>query len=211
MKVCAELANRIFCINDESISDISSNRGHIYNYIFLNPGTHLRKIFKDIGLAMGDTQHHLSVLEKKGYIKSRKVGRHRHYYPMSVTKDQDELILAHLRQETTRDILVYLLEYAGSTQSDLSNFKHFSTSTIYWHMTRLISSDLVVSVREGKIIRYYVKDICSLTDCIRKYMPDTWNAIANKFADLHIQMSQRNYFSKQNNSAYPIIMNKFNS
>ncbi len=185
------MANRMFGIKDEIITDISSNRGHIYNYILLNPGAHMRKIFKDTGLAMGDTQHHLSTLEKKGYVKSRKIGRHRHYYPMSVIKEQDELILAYLRQETARDILVYLIEYAGSTQSNLSNFKEFSTPTIYWHMTRLIGSGLVVSVRDRKVIRYYIRDICSLTNCIRKYMPDTWNTIANKFADIYSDLTKK--------------------
>jgi len=63
---CIGMANQIFGLKDEIITDISLNRGLIYNYISLNPGAHLRKIFKDIGLAMGDTQHHLSMLEKKG-------------------------------------------------------------------------------------------------------------------------------------------------
>ena len=113
------MANQIFQENDKIFPDISENRADIYNFILLNPGTYLRKIFKDVGLAMGDTQYHLSVLEKKGYVKSRKVGKHRHYYPMSVNSGQDELILALLGQTTTRDILVYLIENIGPTQSEL--------------------------------------------------------------------------------------------
>jgi predicted transcriptional regulator len=113
------MANQIFQGKVDIFPDISENRADIYNYILLNPGTHLRKIFKDVGLAMGDTQYHLSVLEKKGHVKSRKVGKHRHYYPMSVNSGKDELILALLRQTTTRDILVYLIENIGPTQSEL--------------------------------------------------------------------------------------------
>jgi predicted transcriptional regulator len=62
------MANQIFQGKDEIFSDISENRGDIYNYILLNPGTYLRKIFKDVGLAMRDTQYHLSVLEKKDML-----------------------------------------------------------------------------------------------------------------------------------------------
>jgi predicted transcriptional regulator len=194
------MATQIFQEKDEIFNDISENRADIYNYILLNPGTYLRKILKDVGLAMGDTQYHLSVLEKKGYVKSRKVGKHRHYYPMLVNSGEEGLILALLRQTTTRDILVYLIENIGATQSDLSNFKHFSTPTIYWYMKRLISSGLVVGLKEGNVIRYYVRDISSLTECIRKYMPDTWMNLASKFADIYFNITKKILSQKQNNN-----------
>ena len=194
------MAKQIFQEKDEIFTDISENRADIYNYISLNPGTHLRKIFKDVGLAMGDTQYHLSVLEKKGYVKSRKVGKHRYYYPMLVKSGEEELILALLRQTTTRDILIYLIENIGATQSDLSNFIHFSTPTIYWYMKRLISSGLVVGFKEGNVIRYYVSDISSLTECIRKYMPDTWMNLASKFANMYLNITKKIMSQKQNNN-----------
>jgi predicted transcriptional regulator len=194
------MAIQIFQEKDEIFNEISENRADIYNYILLNPGTYLRKIFKDVGLAMGDTQYHLSVLEKKGYVKSRKVGKHRYYYPMLVNSGAEELILALLRQTTTRDILVYLIENIGATQSDLSNFKHFSKPTIYWYMKRLISSGLVVGFKEGNVIRYYVRDISSLTECIRKYMPDTWMNLASKFADMYLNITKKILSQKQSDN-----------
>ena len=194
------MAKQIFQEKDEIFTDISENRADIYNYISLNPGTYLRKIFKDVGLAMGDTQYHLSVLEKKGYVKSRKVGKHRYYYPMLVKSGEEELILALLRQTTTRDILIYLIENIGATQSDLSNFIHFSTPTIYWYMKRLISSGLVVGFKEGNVIRYYVRDISSLTECIRKYMPDTWMNLASKFAYMYSNVTKKILSGKENNN-----------
>jgi len=184
------MTNQIFQENDLMFTDISQNRRDIYNYISLNPGAYLRKIFRGVGLAMGDTQYHLSVLEKKGYVKSRKIGKHRHYYPMSVNSGREELILVYLKQAVTKDILVYLIENIGATQSDISNFKHFATPTICWYMKRLINSGLVVGVKEGTVIRYYVNDICSLTECIKRYMPDTWMSLASKFADMYSNVTK---------------------
>jgi len=37
---------------------------HIYSYITNNPGSHLRKICKDLIIAMGDIQYQLKFLEK---------------------------------------------------------------------------------------------------------------------------------------------------
>jgi hypothetical protein len=116
-----------------------------------------------------------------------------------------------LRQGTTRDILVYLIENIGPTQSDLSNFKHFSIPTIYWHMERLISSGVVVGYKEGNVKRYYIRDISSLTECIRRYMPDTWMNLASKFAYMYSNVTKKILSGKENNNnnnnASSIIVN----
>jgi predicted transcriptional regulator len=49
----------------------SENKLYIYKYILNYPGVHLRKICRELGLAMGDTQYQLSILEKQGKIKSK--------------------------------------------------------------------------------------------------------------------------------------------
>ena len=169
----------------------SENRRYIYEHILMNPGIYLRKICKQTGLAMGDTQHHLFVLEKEGRIKSKKIcqHKHRHYYPTTVINEQHELILAFLRQDTTRDILIYLIEHTGSTQSEIANFKNFSPPTINWHMSRLIEAGIVIGSREWKTIRYFIKDPESLIDCLKNYFPTIWSSLSDRFAKLFIQIS----------------------
>ena len=169
----------------------SENRRYIYEHILMNPGVHLRKICKETGLAMGDTQHHLFVLEKEGRIKSRKIGqqKHRHYYPTTLINEQHELILAFLRRDTARDILIYLIEHAGSTQSDIANFKNLSAPTINWHMSRLIEAGVVIGNREWKTVRYFIKDPESLIDSLKNYFPAVWSSLSDRFAKLFIQIS----------------------
>ncbi|HVD07624.1 MAG TPA: hypothetical protein VNB67_04195, partial [Nitrososphaeraceae archaeon] len=75
---------------------------------------------------------------------------------------------------------------------------------------RLISSGLVVGFKEGNVIRYYVRDIFSLTECIRRYMPDTWMNLASKFADMYSNVTKKILSEKQNNhniNASSIIVN----
>jgi predicted transcriptional regulator len=170
--------------DDDNKTEYSSeNRLYIYKYIVNYPGVHLRKICRELGLAMGDTQYQLSILEKEGRIKSKRVGNHRHYYPVTIPNEQNELILAFLRQETTKDILVYLMENPGSTQQALANFKNVSAPTIKWHMSRLIESELVVVTREGKVIKYFIKDPRGLTSSLKNYMPALWNNLVNRLAE----------------------------
>lgn len=167
----------------------SENRLYIYKYILNSPGVHLRKICRELGLAMGDTQYQLSILEKEGKIKSKRIGNHRHYYPLAVPDEQNELILAFLRQQTIREILIYLMENPGSSQQVLANFMNVSAPSIKWHMSRLIESDLVMATKKGKIVRYFIKDPKILTSSIKNYMPALWNNLVNKFAEKFFEIS----------------------
>ncbi len=95
---------------------ISDNRGRIYDYIKDHPGTHLRKLSKNLALAIGDIQHHLGVLDKLGLIKSRRKGMYKVYYTVAILGKRDEDILAVLQQETPREIILFLVENPGSIQ-----------------------------------------------------------------------------------------------
>jgi len=178
-------------VNNDTKKNTSENRRYIYEHILMNPGIHLRKICKETGLSMGDTQHHLYVLENEGRIKSRKIGQHKHryYYAMTVISEQHELILAFLRQDTARDILIYLIEHTGSTQSDIANFKNLSAPTINWHMSRLIEAGVVIGNREWKTVRYFVKDPESLIESLKNYFPTVWISLSDRFTKLFIQIS----------------------
>ena len=167
----------------------SENKLYIYKYIVNSPGVHLRKICRELGLAMGDTQYHLSILKKEGRIKSKIIGHHRHYYPVTISDDQNELILAFLRHETIRDILIYLIENPGSTQQTLANFKNVSAPTIKWHMARLIESGLVIATKDEKVIKYFIQDYRSLTSSLMNYMPILWNSLVDRFAEKFLEIS----------------------
>jgi predicted transcriptional regulator len=168
-----------------------NNKIRLYKYIQNYPGSHLRKIVKDVGLAMGDTQYHLDILEKSGQIKSRRIGLYRRYYPVAIYDAISEIILAFLRQETSRDILVYLIEHPNSTQGDIANFKHFSSPTINWHMSKLIEAGIAKSTREWKVVRYSIKEdiLRNIASNLKTYHPSVWNNLASRLAELFLELS----------------------
>ena len=170
--------------------DDSQTRSKIHDYIKKNPGVHFRRISKELGLAMGQIQHHLSVLEHAGKIKSRKINFHRHYYPAEILDEEHEVILAFLTNETVRDILLFLIEHPDSTQSEVADFKGFATPTINWHMTRLIEANIVTSRSDGKTIKYSIKgDMRNLAVLLKTYHPNVLNKITSRFADLFFDLS----------------------
>lgn len=174
----------------EKERNIHHNRSRIHKYIVDNPGCHLRKISKELKLAMGDTQYHLRILEKTSLIKSRRIRFFRMYYAASVLGERQEFILAMLGQEVPRDIILFLLENPGSTQGEIARHKGFSAPTINWHMSRLIEVGLIQSNKQGKFVNYHVVgDVRDFTSILRVYYPTIWSKLSNRLAELFLDIS----------------------
>lgn len=177
---------------EEQIVPTSDNKQRIYRYIKDNPGSHLRKISQKLLIAMGDIQYQLKFLEKSGLIKSRHIWLYKTYYTFSILGERYENILAILQQETPRDVILYLIENPGATQSEIVRHKGFTAPTINWHMSRLIEIGLVYSCKEGRFVKYYlegnVEDIITL---LKLYHPSVWNKLSNRLAELFLDIASQ--------------------
>jgi predicted transcriptional regulator len=86
-----------------------SNRVRILEFIKANPGTHLRKIKRELNLAMGVIQHHLYKLERERRLVSVRHGLYKRFYADRGLRVEDREILNILSQETERDVVLYLI------------------------------------------------------------------------------------------------------
>lgn len=175
--------------NNNSIISTSDNRGYICEYIENNPGVYLRKIVKDLRLPMGLVQYHLDILQREGLIRSVKLGMYKHHYSIAINDERLEVVLASLIHKTARDILVYLIEKPGATQRDIAKFKQVSAPTISWHMSRLTSVGIIITMREGKNIKFYIVDVGYLIDVLQNYYPEVWKSMASKLIELFVRVS----------------------
>lgn len=177
---------------------VKNNRDIIYQYVQKFPGSHLRKISKELSLGMGDTQHHLNVLENTGFVKSRRIGIYKVYYEVSVFEERHESILAVLQQETPRSILLYLLENPGASQSEIAAHVRYSAPTVNWHMSRLMQIGLVESRKEGRFVKYVIiGDLKEITQLLRSFYPTVWSKLSNRLADLFLDISSASVRDKK--------------
>jgi len=169
---------------------ISNNRSRIYEYIKNHPGIHLRKLSKNLVIAMGDTQHHLGVLDKLGLIKSRRKGMYKVYYTVSILRKRDEDILAVLQQETPRDIILHLVENPGSTQGEISKYMRLTAPTINWHMSNLINAHLVTSYKDGRYVKYFIEgNVNDIVGLLKLYYPTVWSKLSDRLAELFLDLA----------------------
>ena len=175
---------------EEKDQIIRDNRGRIYDYIKNHPGTHLRKLSKNLVIAIGDTQHHLGVLDKLGMIKSRRKGMYRVYYTFSISEKRDEDILAVLQQETPREIILYLIQNPGSTQVEISRYLSVTAPTINWHMSNLINIGLITNHKEGRFVKYFIEgDVNDIIGLLKSYYPTIWTKLSDRLAELFLDLS----------------------
>jgi predicted transcriptional regulator len=102
----------------------------ILQFIQNNPGCYLSKIKETIRISQGTVQYHTDRLEKMGRITSTRSSLYKHYFRVGIFQNNEKEILQILRQETTRQILMFIVERQAPTQTDIVNSIGISASSV---------------------------------------------------------------------------------
>jgi len=148
-----------------------------------------------IQISQGTVQYHTDRLEKMGRITSTTTGLYKHYFPVGVFQNNEKEILQILSQETTRQILMYIVEQQSPTQTDIVNSVGISASSVNWHMKRLLEFKLVEEIKEGKYKRYQLHDRKTsskyITALMRNYYPAIWEKWSDRLIEIFLSFSGR--------------------
>lgn len=165
-------------------------QSRVYGYIRAHPGVHLRKISRQLGLAIGDVQYHIHRLERDGAIKSVRRGLYRFFYASSLVGDDGGAMLAALSQDTPRELLLHLVESPASTQEDLAQATGLSQPSISWHMKRLAELGVIRRRQNGRFVSYHlVGDVGEMASFVRNYHPSVWERWSARLAGVMVALS----------------------
>ena len=137
----------------------------IYNYILEYPGLHLRELSRKLDVPISTLNYHLRCLRKRGLIFTDFEQRFARIYS---TKDmgsiQKKLINA-LRQETTRNIILYIGMNFYASRAELCKELDASPTTMGKYLKRLlkmgiiepapVENGMICTSHENKIIIEY--------------------------------------------------------
>lgn len=130
-------------------------RQRIHQLIKQRPGIQPFHVWKAVGGAFGVTLRSLDRLEEVGLVRSRKLGRYRHYFVASATPtDSHFQKYAVLAEAPFRETYSELCRRGGATQQELQQILGRGTSTISDRLVRLESFGLVGKVRASRAARY---------------------------------------------------------
>ncbi|MDW0314015.1 MAG: winged helix-turn-helix transcriptional regulator [Nitrososphaeraceae archaeon] len=174
-------------------AELGETADRILQFIQNNPGCHLRGIKDMMQISQGTVQYHTDRLEKLGRITCTTSGLYKHYFPVGVFQNNEKEILQILSQETTRQILMYIVEQKSPTQTDIVNSVGISASSVNWHMKRLLEFKLVEEIKEGKYKRYQLHDrkVSSqyITALMRNYYPAIWEKWSDRLIEIFLSFS----------------------
>ncbi|MDE2589421.1 MAG: winged helix-turn-helix transcriptional regulator [Patescibacteria group bacterium] len=163
------------------------NPTKILRYLEANPGTHLRKINTDLEIALGTLRYHLEFLEKTGRIISEKHDLFRYYFTTGALDEIERNTIKMLHQETSRQIVMFILEKKTPSQKDIVKNIMVSTASARWHLRRLVELGIILESREGKYRRYqFVINSDIVVKLLKIHYPNEWNRWSNKIVNLFL-------------------------
>jgi len=134
------------------------SRRRIYEQVEAVPGIHLRELNRRLKIPMGVIEYHLRYLERYELIVSRREGRYKRYFIIGKLGSRDKELLALLRQQMPRHILMHLLLHPKTTHKKLRKVFSISASTLSFHLSKLLDANLIIQHRVGRKFQYKVQD-----------------------------------------------------
>jgi predicted transcriptional regulator len=167
------------------------NKERILSFIQDNPGCYLRQIRNELSISMGSVQYHSHQLQKTGKITSTREGLYKLHFQSGVFKDDEKKMLQVLNQETPREIIMLIIEQRNPTQTDIVNRLRISAPSVHWHVRRLIASNMIEEVKEGKYKKYML--CCGnakyIGELLKNHHPTIWNRWSSRIAEMFLSLS----------------------
>jgi signal transduction histidine kinase/DNA-binding response OmpR family regulator len=161
------------------------NRKLIFDYVSDNPGSHLRKIARDLDVRLGTLRYHLDYLEKKGLIVSQKQNNLKMYFVSGKLKPQEKTLTQLLQQKHFRDIILALIESPDLTFSQIAGKVSMSPSATSKYINILRDKEILSYKKFGREKKYHINDEKSIVELLKTYK----NFMANMSYEIRTPMN----------------------
>jgi predicted transcriptional regulator len=154
----------------------------LQRHIEENPGIRYRELLRLTGLVNGVLTYHLAGLEKSNAVKIDRQARMTRYYPLSIS-DSESTVLKYVRHEPVRQIMLFILEHALCTFSEIVEHTNKAPSTVSSHLKRLKEAG-IISVRYGECQLYSLASKDLVYDVLSKYQATLTDRIIDNYAEM---------------------------
>ncbi|MDD3159721.1 MAG: winged helix-turn-helix transcriptional regulator [Candidatus ainarchaeum sp.] len=162
--------------------DCYSPRDKVYAVVVQNPGLHFREIQRRTNLATGAIQYHISYLERKNYIKSKKEGKFLRFYANGENVDTNLMNL--LRQKQLRTIVLFLLNKRRATAKVISQSTDFPLNITKNYLSKLIESKIVSKTTEKSLTFYSINEKEKIISLFIIHKKSFLDSLVDSFVDI---------------------------
>lgn len=121
----------------------------LVKHISEHPGVHHNELVRALDTTPDKLQRVSQKLREDGIVIINDFHGKTHYFPSDCDPWMQEII-ALLRRETSREILLYLLEERRSYPAEMAEEIGVARSTLEWHLDRLIDARLIDKLHDGR-------------------------------------------------------------
>ena len=164
---------------------INSVQEKIIQFVNDFPGIRYRELLRMIGVSNGVLSYHLNLLDNSGKIRVHRVNNRVTRYFSHEVSSLESNVIGLLRQNTTRKIIIYILENGPSGFNDIVNHTKKVPSTVSWHLTRLKDANIIKVRKQNELNYYEIKiDKFSLQNLLNKYKTSFTEEIVDEYIDM---------------------------
>ncbi|MFP8951556.1 winged helix-turn-helix transcriptional regulator [Natrialbaceae archaeon A-arb3/5] len=121
---------------------MNETRRQIRTHVRANAGVHFNELVRNSEFAPGQIQYHIRrLIDEEELVRGEFYGR-THYYPPEYD-EWERAALALFRRETTREIVVYLIEHEPTRPDAIASALDIARSTLEYHLDRLVEREIV--------------------------------------------------------------------
>ncbi|OVE85521.1 winged helix-turn-helix transcriptional regulator [Natronolimnobius baerhuensis] len=121
---------------------MTTTRGQIRTHVQSNAGIHFNELVRESEFAPGQIQYHVRRLIDSGDLVRGEFYGRTHYYPPTYD-EWERAALALFRRETTRELVVYLIEHEPAEPAAVAAALDIARSTLEYHLERLVERNIV--------------------------------------------------------------------
>jgi predicted transcriptional regulator len=162
-----------------------SAQDKIVKYVNEIPGIRYRELLRMTGLSNGVLSYHLRSLDNSGKIRVNRVNKRVTRYFSYDVSPHESYVIGLLRQETTRKIILYILEKGACGFNDILIQTRKVPSTVSWHLTRLKAANIVKVSKQNEFNYYEIgMDRLILQDLLSRYNSSFTERIIHDYVDM---------------------------
>lgn len=164
-----------------------ANRKRIFECVRGSPGVHFREIQRRTGLPIGVLEHHLNYLVRRELLTLERHDNFSRYFPGGELSRDKKRILAVLRQEIPRGIILYLLRSPGATHTELLGNFTISGGTLSYHVKKLTNKGVIQAEKRGRESFLQVVDPDKVADLLIVYRRTFFDKLVDEFVARYIE------------------------
>ena len=156
-------------------------RQRIYRAVREAPGVHFRELQRVLGeMPTGQLEHHLNALCEQGILQAKDDRYYKRYYASEIDA-RDKELMAVLRQENPRKIVMHVMLHPGVGHGDLTAEFKMAPSTMSFYLGDMASKGVLKREKEGRTSSFWVTEPDRVSRVLVTYRQGFLDKLVDRF------------------------------